>query len=136
MAYTAIPTSGHQDSIIVVGHINSFPRHPEPGAQVEPFPNEVPPTGPSDRLYALVSVQWAQQWTSVDIDTGESSTEYRAGGTLGTPTGTTWYLAPVVIDGNTYRLTGRVARGFRDAQLPEIPGLDAPMVVPIHDHQL
>ncbi|RAV04460.1 hypothetical protein DQP56_01145 [Mycolicibacter senuensis] len=136
MAYKAFPTSGSQESIFIVGHVESFPRHPEPGTRVAPFPGEVAPPDHPELLYALVSVRWAQQWTSVDIDTGESSTEYRRGGTLGTPAGTTWYLAPVAFDGSAYQLAGRTARGFRDVQLPAIPGLDPPAVVPIHDHPL
>ncbi|AGB27003.1 hypothetical protein Mycsm_06900 (plasmid) [Mycobacterium sp. JS623] len=136
MIFEAMTTQG--ESLILVGHVHSFPRHPEPGTVVDALVQgyEVSPADYAvERLYALVSVDWATKVTSLDADTGHSSTSYLRG--FGTPDGVTWYLSPVVLNSATGRFhlnNGRLARGHRDARLPaELVGLGAPDVVPIHD---
>lgn len=138
MVYHAFPTRG--EPIVLVGHVHAFPRHPAPGAAIGPLVSGYEVRAAEhhpDVLYALVSVDWACKYTSIDLDTGASTTEYREG-FLGTPTGRTWYLSPAAFDDTTaqYRLNNRqLARGSRDAQLPvELAGaLGAPETVPIHD---
>ena len=136
MTYEAIPSQG--ESLILVGHVHSFPRHPQPGTVVDALVQgyEVRPADyPAERLFALVSVDWATQVTSVDADTGNSSTSYVRG--FGTPTTVTWYLSPAAFDPATGRYhlnNGRLARGHRDARLPAVlVGLGDPDVVSIHD---
>lgn len=139
MTYEAIPSQG--ESLILVGHVHAFPRHPEPGTVVDGLVEgyEIRPAEfPAQRLYALVSVDWATKVTSVDADTGHSSTSYLRG--FGTPDTVTWYLSPAVFDAATGRYhlnNGRLARGHRDARLPaDLVALGAPDVVPIHDFPL
>lgn len=138
MTCKAIPTEGHP--IVLVGHVHGFPAHPDPGTVLgslmsgyEVRPDDHPP----ELLYALVTVDWATEYTTVDVDSGESSTEYRRDGSLGVPTGWSFYLAPAVFDeaAGCYRLNNRqLARGHRNAQLPaNVVALGVPEVVPIHD---
>jgi hypothetical protein len=136
MIYEASTNQG--ESLILVGYVHSFPRHPQPGTVVDSLVEgyEVSPADYApERLYALVSVDWATKVTSVDADTGHSSTSYLRG--FGTPDGVTWYLSPATFDAATGRFhlnNGRLARGHRDARLPsELVSLGAPDVVPIHD---
>ncbi|OBK38603.1 hypothetical protein A5658_03530 [Mycobacterium sp. 1245111.1] len=137
----AIPTAG--PPIVLVGYVHGFPRHPEPGAPAEPLMTDYdirPGAHSPDETYALVSVEWATPHTTIDTDTGHSTTEMRRDGFLGTPTGWTWYLAPAVYDhgARLWRLIGRqLARGHRNAVLPpSVTALGAPEEVPIHDQPL
>ncbi|GAT07653.1 hypothetical protein H7I77_25135 [Mycolicibacterium novocastrense] len=139
MTYQAISAS-LPGPVAVVGYVRGFPRHPQPGTAVTPFdtaPDGAEPAN-AELKYALVAVQWATQYTTIDLETGETTSEYRSG-EFGTPTGTTWYLAPVDVDDSTnrYQLAGRFAASSRWAALPhmiEVP--DAPAEVCIHDHPL
>ncbi len=54
-------------------------------------------------------------------------------GLLGSPTGTSWYLAPVTPTEHGYALTGRTAAGYHTATLPQLPDIDAPYQVKVHD---
>ncbi|MDD4865578.1 MAG: hypothetical protein PHQ28_00110 [Mycobacterium sp.] len=138
---TAIPTTG--DPIVLVGYVHSFPRHPQPGTLLEQLftghhvrPDEHSP----ETLYALVSVDWATEHTTIDLDSGQRSSEFRRDGFLGAPTGRSWYLTPALYDAaaGRYRLNnGGLARGHRDATLPAtVVALGAPNTVPIHDFPL
>lgn len=136
MPLQAIPSAG--DPLIIVGHVHAFPRHPAPGTVVSPLAGADTVAGAEHapgRAYALVSVEWATTYTTLDLGTGSSETQYRRG-EFGLPTEWTWYLAPAVLDedGGQYRLTNdQVACGHRTARLPELVGLNAPAVVAIHD---
>jgi hypothetical protein len=141
LVYQAMPTSG--EPIVLVGYVHGFPRHPAPGTVVEPLTSGYEVRASDHRpelLYALVSVEWATPVTTMNVDAGTSSTEYRRGGVLGAPDGWSWYLSPAEFDGAVggFRLNSRgLARGYRDARLPaELVALGAPEVVPIHDFQV
>jgi hypothetical protein len=136
--HMATPTTG--EPLVLVGHVRAFPCHPQPGTVVEPLLTGYEVRAGDHRpdvLYALVSVDWACEYQSVDLDTGERSVEFRTDGSLGTPTGRSWYLTPAVFDESDgrYRLNNRqLARGHRDAHLPTVlVELGAPLTVPIHD---
>lgn len=122
----------------IVGSVSAFPRHPAPGTPLALL--EVPALTFADQaeLFAVVSVDWATEVTTVDIATATSTTEFDRSGLLGAPSERTWYLALVsVIDGAFALTAARFAAGFRTATLPAIPGLgDAPTEVRVHDHPL
>ncbi|MGW0022279.1 hypothetical protein ACWDUD_28530 [Rhodococcus sp. NPDC003382] len=109
---------------LVVGYVHSFPRHPQRGALVQPFggaQTSVSATGVIGvPLYALVSVEWAIEVTTVELG-GRTRTVF-AKGWLGTPQAATWYLHPVAhrADLGVYALDtdARYAASGRDAQVP------------------
>lgn len=115
----------------IVGRIDAFPGHPTAGTPVEPLTDD-PNTHHDGPAFALVSVTWATQLTTVDLRTGTSRVQY-VPGLLGSPTGTSWYLAPVTPTEHGYALTGRTAAGYHTATLPQLPNIDAPHQVKVHD---
>ncbi|ASR05636.1 hypothetical protein [Gordonia rubripertincta] len=118
----------------IVGRIDAFPGHPAAGTLADSL---TAGTGEAitdhDRgpFFVLVSVTWATPVTTHNLDTGEAVTKY-VPGLLG-PSGTSWYLAPVTASEAGFRLVGRCAAGYRTARLPEIPGIDVPRQVNVHD---
>lgn len=122
----------------IVGSVSAFPRHPAPGTPLVPL--EVPALTLADQveMFAVVSVDWATEVTTIDLDTTTSTTTFDRSGLLGSPRGRTWYLALVSVIDDAFALTAaRFAAGFRTAALPAIPGLaDAPAEVRVHDHPL
>ena len=86
-------------------------------------------------LFALVSVTWATEVTTVNAHTGASHTKY-VPGLLGSPMGTSWYLAMVTPGEHGFTLTGRHAAGHRTATLPDLDGINAPRQVKVHDFAL
>ncbi|WP_072814920.1 hypothetical protein [Rhodococcus zopfii] len=125
---TALPTGFATEidgvAALVVGFVHGFPRHPQRGALVQPFggaQTSVTAIGVlGAALYALVSVEWATEVTTVERG-GRARTVF-AKGWLGTPQGTTWYLHPVAhhADLGVYALDtdARYATSGRDAQVP------------------
>lgn len=140
MLPTGFATEIDGTAVLVVGHVHSFPSHPARGADVQPFDggdDVVTATGVVGApLYALVSVTWATQVTTVDVAAGTSVAEY-VPGFLGTPRGTTWYLHPAVHDAETgsYQLdsNGYAASGYGAA----VPAhVRAAVVAPSADGQV
>ena len=117
----------------IIGCIDAFPGHPAAGTIAEPLTAGTGEavTDHDAPLFALVSVTWATEVTTHNLATGDTVTKY-VPGLLG-PSGTSWYLAPVTATETGFRLVGRRAAGFRTARLPEIPGIDAPRQVNVHD---
>ncbi|WP_194150322.1 hypothetical protein [Prescottella subtropica] len=154
-ATTALPT-GYATEIdgaaaLVVGYLDAFPRHPHPGTIVRTFDGAhtvAEATGViGTPLYALVSVTWATEVTTVERD-GTTRTGY-ATGWLGTPQGTTWYLHPATYDAELgfYALDGdrRYAANGHEAAVPaEIRdavralgcGSDVPAAARVHNFPL
>ncbi len=137
-ALTTIPaTLSDGTRAHIIGRVDAFPGHPNSGTPVEPLTTGTgePVTDHDGPLFALVSVTWATELTTINADTGASRTEY-VPGLLGNPSGTSWYLAPVTPGQHGFTLTGRHAAGHRTATLPALDGIDAPRQVKVHDHPL
>lgn len=125
---TALPTGFATEidgaAALVVGYLHAFPRHPQRGALVQPLrgaQTSAVETGVIGvPLYALVSVDWATEVTTIEPG-GRARTVF-ATGWLGTPQGTTWYLHPVTrrADLGLYVLDTEVryAASGRDAEMP------------------
>lgn len=124
-------------TVQIVGYVSAFPRHPEartPVIQFADFPVDLSVAAP----YAVVRVDWSTLMTTVDLDSGVRTAEYRSGA-LGAPSGTSWYLTPVTYDSSAqlYRINGGLARGYQTARLPLLPpisGTQPPTEVNVHDH--
>ncbi|MEP9394656.1 hypothetical protein ABLE92_21880 [Gordonia sp. VNQ95] len=137
-ALTTIPTTLSDGALAhIIGRVDAFPGHPGPGTPVEPLTTGTsePVTDLDAPLFALVSVTWATEVTTVNAHTGTSHTKY-VPGLLGSPSGTSWYLAPVTPGEHGFTLTGRHAAGHRTATLPDLDGIDAPRQVKVHDFAL
>ncbi|WP_413617327.1 hypothetical protein QBL07_024490 (plasmid) [Gordonia rubripertincta] len=96
-ALTTIPaTLSDGTRARIIGRVDAFPGHPDPGTPVEPLTagTSEPVTDLDGPLFALVSVTWATEVTTVNAHTGASHTKY-VPGLLGSPMGTSWYLAMV-----------------------------------------
>lgn len=124
-------------NVPIVGYVCAFPQHPETGTPVMQFA-DFPAAHDAAEPHAVVRVDWSTQITTVNLETGASTVEYRSGA-LGAPSGTSWYLTPVTYDQSArlFRINGRLARGFQSAQLPQLPpiaGTQPPTEVNVHDH--
>ncbi|KAF0964928.1 MULTISPECIES: hypothetical protein [Rhodococcus] len=78
----------------VIGHLHATPHHPDSEVTITPFDDLAEP-GSGAHLFALVSVRWATDVSTVDLDTGVSHRKY-FDGLFGMPNGTSWYLTPAV----------------------------------------
>ncbi len=119
----------------LVGYVDAFPRHPQAGTIAAPIPGDDEPVTGSADVYALVSVRWATEVTTIDAATGASSVEY-VPGLLGTPSGTHWYLAPVEATPHGYAIVGGRANRGHTAHVPDLDGITAARTVNVHDFAL
>ena len=125
----------------VVGHVHTSPHHPDRGAAITPFEDLAEP-GTGAHLFALVSVRWATDVSTVDLDTGVSHSKYFEG-LFRTPNGTSWYLTPAVYDprSRTYALGSQalaagLSIGALHVDVLEVvggAGYAAPAGVRVHD---
>lgn len=123
-------TTGH-----IVGYIDAFPSHPARGTIAAPIPGpDEPLITTSDAVFALVSVRWATEITTVDVSTGTSTVDYVTG-LLG-PNGTSWYLALVEPTEHGFATIGGHAAGEHTAPVPAIDGITEARVVKVHDFAL
>ncbi|MFW0797625.1 hypothetical protein AAFP30_27735 [Gordonia sp. CPCC 205515] len=106
----------------IVGYVEAFPSHPAAGTIAAPIPGTDEPITAAVDVFALVSVQWATEIINVDLHTLEATTTY-AEGMLGTPRGTSWYLAPVEPTPNGYATVRGFAASATTAQVPAILGI-------------
>ncbi|MYR08968.1 hypothetical protein GTV32_22815 [Gordonia sp. SID5947] len=120
----------------IVGHIDAFPAHPARGTIADPIAgHDEPVTGDTD-VYALVSVHWATKIITIEHPhTGLSTVDY-VPGLLGTPRGTSWYLAPVEATPHGYAILGGRANSGHTAHVPAIPEVTEPRTVNVHDFVL
>lgn len=119
----------------IVGYVAAFPHHPAPGTITTPIPGHNEPVAGNTDVYALVSVRWATEVTTIDVSTGHSVVDY-VPGLLGTPRGTSWYLAPVAATPNGYAIIGGRANSGHTAHIPDIDGITDARTVNVHDFVL
>lgn len=134
--YVLNATTNAGGTIPIIGRIDTTPRHPARGTSTTAFTThpDLTPATCTEVLYALVSVNWATEFRSVDPHTGFITIKYIPG-LIGAPVGTSWYLHPVSDHGRGHiTLENSYGRGHFTATLPPIPGTDAPRKVPIHDY--
>lgn len=119
----------------IVGYVDAFPHHPQAGTIAAPIPGHDEPVTATTDVYALVSVRWATEVTTLDTATGRSTVAYMPG-LLGSPRGTHWYLAPVDATPRGYAIVGGRANSGHTAQVPDIDGITTARTVNVHDFTL
>ncbi|MEV0759549.1 hypothetical protein [Nocardia sp. NPDC050435] len=113
--------SGELD-MVIVGYMHAYPRHPAPGQTFESFEGiTVPEVRRYDvAAYVLVCLEMATKVTTIDVDSGTSSSRYETGmfGLSGKPH---WYLQPVDVHDENGWVTSheRFAAGHPTVHLPE-----------------